>query len=242
MLGVVVFVTVLSLDEFDDTIKLLTSEDDTVDEEEGDDPLDKLDVGVLVCVIVALLVTVALDEGVKLGVLDKLDVTEPDATLDSEEVGVFVKDAESDLLLDGVIVAVPVDEGVMVTVQEPLAVIVDVIEGVPLLEFVFDEEAPTLNEAVAEKDIDALRVIVEEADKDAVPVPEVVELAVGVTDAVMLELTVLDAVAGGEFVALNDVEGVPLADPPMLRVVVGDAVTVVEVLIVVQLLSLPEGV
>ena len=66
-----------------------------------------------------------------------------------------------------------------------------------------------------------------------------VALAVGEFDAVTLELIVDDGVIGGVTVALNDIDDVPLADPPKLKVLVGVALKVFETLIVVDPLSLP---
>ena len=45
-------------------------------------------------------------------------------------------------------------------------------------------------------------------------VPETVALAVGVTDGVFRALVVDEGVIGGDTVALNDIEGVTLAEAP----------------------------
>jgi len=68
---------------------------------------------------------------------------------------------------------------------------------------------------------------------------ETVALAVGVTDGVFKALNVDDGVIGGDTVALNDIEDVTLAEPPVLREVVGVAVIVVDKLAAIEPLSLP---
>ena len=73
-------------------------------------------------------------------------------------------------------------------------------------------------------------------------VPDDVTLPVGDIDAVALALIVDDDAIVEVIVLLNDAEGVPLAVPPKLRELVPDAVIVEERLIVVDPLSLPEGV
>ena len=73
-------------------------------------------------------------------------------------------------------------------------------------------------------------------------VPDDVTLPVGDIDAVALALIVDDVVIVEVIVPLNDAEGVQLAVSPKLRVLVGDELTVLERLIVVDPLSLPEGV
>jgi len=70
-------------------------------------------------------------------------------------------------------------------------------------------------------------------------VPEIVALAVGVTDGVIKALFVDDGVVDGDTVALKDIEDVPLAEPPMLSELVGVAVIVVDTLAAIELLSLP---
>ena len=71
------------------------------------------------------------------------------------------------------------------------------------------------------------------------PVPDIVALAVGVTDGVFKALIVDDGVIGGETVALNEIEGVPLALPPKLSEFVGVADIVVDKLAAIEPLSLP---
>ena len=71
------------------------------------------------------------------------------------------------------------------------------------------------------------------------PVPEIVALAVGVTDGVFKALVVDDGVIDGDTVALNEIEGEPLALPPMLSELVGVAVIVVDKLAAIEPLSLP---
>ncbi len=71
------------------------------------------------------------------------------------------------------------------------------------------------------------------------PVPEIVILAVGVTDGVFKALIVDNGVIGGEIVALTEIEGVPLAVLPKDRVLVGVAVIVVDKLAAIDSLSLP---
>ena len=70
-------------------------------------------------------------------------------------------------------------------------------------------------------------------------VPEIVALAVGVTDGVFKALIVDDGVIDGDTVALKEMEGVPLAEPPMLSELVGVAVIVVDKLAAIEKLSLP---
>ena len=69
-------------------------------------------------------------------------------------------------------------------------------------------------------------------------VPEIVALAVGVTDGVFKALIVDDGVIDGDTVALKEMEGVPLAEPPMLSELVGVAVIVVDKLATIEKLSL----
>ena len=64
-------------------------------------------------------------------------------------------------------------------------------------------------------------------------------LAVGVTDGVFKALIEDDGVNGGDTVALNDIEDVPLAEPPVLSELVGVAVIVVDKLAAIEPLSLP---
>ena len=77
---------------------------------------------------------------------------------------------------------------------------------------------------------------------EEVAVPDDVPLPVGDIEAVALALTVDDDVIVGVMVALNETEGVLLAEPLTDKVLVGVELTVLERLIVVELLSLPLGV
>ncbi len=72
-----------------------------------------------------------------------------------------------------------------------------------------------------------------------VEVADDVPLPVGVTDAVALALIVDDGVIVGVKVALNDVEGVPLAEPPVLIELDDVAVIVEDKLATIEPLSLP---
>ena len=130
-------------------------------------------------------------------------------------------------------------------VAEGVGVLVAVDELVVLPEFdllagVFEGLDPRLIDADDDNEIDEVSVTVEEAVSDEVPVPEFVALAVGVTDCVFKALIVEDGVIGGDTVALNEMEGVPLAVSPVLRVLVGDVVIVEERLATIDSLSLPE--
>ncbi len=71
------------------------------------------------------------------------------------------------------------------------------------------------------------------------PVPEIVALAVGVPDGVFKALIVDDGVIGGDTVALNDIEDVTLAEPPVLSEVVAVAVIDEDILDTIEPLSLP---
>ena len=64
-------------------------------------------------------------------------------------------------------------------------------------------------------------------------------LDVGVTDGVFEALIVDDGVIDGDTVALNDIEDVRLAEPPMLSELVGVAVIVDDILAPIETLSLP---
>ena len=75
-----------------------------------------------------------------------------------------------------------------------------------------------------------------------VEVTDDVPLPVGEVEAVALALIVDDDVIVGVMVALNDTDGVLLAEPPTDKELVGVAEIVEERLIVVELLSLPLGV
>jgi hypothetical protein len=82
-------------------------------------------------------------------------------------------------------------------------------------------------------------VIVDEAVCEDVTVPETVALAVGVTDGVFNALIVDDGDIVGDTVALNEIEGVPLAVLPKERVFVGVTVIVEDTLATIDSLSLP---
>jgi hypothetical protein len=68
---------------------------------------------------------------------------------------------------------------------------------------------------------------------------ETVALAVGVTDRVIKAVIVDDGDTVGDWLALNDTEDVPLAEPPMLSVLVGDVVIVEDDVSTIEPLSLP---
>jgi hypothetical protein len=158
---------------------------------------------------------------------------------DNEPVGVC--DVERERLW----VEVGVHDEVAVPLRVALAVgvLVAVDELVVLPEFellagVFVGLAPIVIDDDDENEIDALRVMVDDAVSDGVDVPEIVALAVGVTDGVFKALIVEDGVIGGEIVALNDIEDVPLAESQKLRVLVGDVVIVDDTLATIELESL----
>ncbi len=68
---------------------------------------------------------------------------------------------------------------------------------------------------------------------------ETVALAVGVTDRVFKAVIVDDGDTVGDWLALNDIEDVPLAEPPVLSELVGVADIVVDKLAAIEPLSLP---
>ncbi len=128
---------------------------------------------------------------------------------------------------------------------EGVGVVVAVDELVILSEFellagVFEGLEPIVSDDDDENEIDALRVTVDDAVSDGVDVPETVALAVGVIDGVFKALIVDEGVIGGETVALNEIEGVPLEDPPILSVLVGDVVIVEDDVATIEPLSVPE--
>jgi hypothetical protein len=137
---------------------------------------------------------------------------------------------------------VPELELVGVIVGEPLAVMLAVILDVSDTLGVTLALAPSVTDGVAEFDNDALSVNEDEGVIDDVPV----------LDEVPDPVLVCEGVGGGVIVAVNvgddeddgvtDDDGVPLADAPAERVVVGVAVMVVERLNVVDPLSLLDGV
>ncbi len=135
---------------------------------------------------------------------------------------------------------VPLEEGELVAVTDKL--IVDVIESVPLSEPVSDGNAPLVIDEVGVLEIDLERLCVVDGVENEVEVPDVVALPVGDIETVALALIVDDDVIVGVMVALNDKDGVLLAVPPTDKELVGVELTVLEILTVVDPLSLPLGV
>jgi len=123
---------------------------------------------------------------------------------------------------------VPELELVGVPVGDPLLVMLAVILDVSEILGVILALAPKVTDGVAEFDKDELRDGVDEGVCDAVlvpdAVPEPVFVCVGVGGDVLLAVN--DAVGVGD--GVSDEDGVPLAEPPADKVVVGVAVTVVE--------------
>jgi len=160
-------------------------------------------------------VTLAVSEGSgkPVAVLLPVEVT----VSEPEEVDVTV------LVADGVFVAVTV--GVALDESE----ILEVIEA----------EAPFVRELVGVRDIDLDKLRLVDAVCEDVAVPEIVALDVGVTDGVFKAVIVDDGVIDGDTVALNDIEDVRLAEPPVLSELVGVAVIVVDKLAAIVPLSLP---
>ena len=196
-----------------------------------------------------------LAEGVELG--DSEDVEVLDTEDDDDGIIEFVDDGLApvvnedvgveDIDLDKVCVELGVidDVAVPLIVADGVDVMVAVNELVILSEFellagVFEGLEPRLIDADDEKEIDEVSVIVEEAVSDGVAVPETVALAVGVTEGVFKALIVDEGVIGGETVALNEMEGVPLAVSPNERVLVGVIDIVVDRLATIDSLPLPE--
>ena len=196
-----------------------------------------------------------LAEGVELG--DSEDVEVLDTEDDDDGIIEFVDDGLApvvnedvgveDIDLDKVCVELGVidDVAVPLIVADGVDVMVAVDELVILSEFellagVFEGLEPRLIDADDEKEIDEVSVIVEEAVSDGVAVPETVALAVGVTEGVFKALIVDEGVIGGETVALNEMEGVPLAVSPNERVLVGVIDIVVDRLATIDSLPLPE--
>jgi len=113
---------------------------------------------------------------------------------------------------------------------------------VPGADGVLDADAPDESDGVAELVGDAARLAVDDAVGETVP------LAVGVALPVGLPELVADAVGGaegsgeGEFDGVAAALGVPLADAPTDRVLLGVADAVVERLCVLDGESLPLGV
>ena len=88
--------------------------------------------------------------------------------------------------------------------------------------------APTVTDAVGVCDTERERLCVELGVCDGVPLVDAVGVPVDVPVGVGSAVAVVDAVAVGVTVAESDTEGVPLAVPPVERVVVGDVVIVDE--------------
>ena len=120
--------------------------------------------------------------------------------------------------------------------------IVDVVESVPLSEPVSDGNAPLVIDEVGVLEIDLESEVVELGVVLEVEVADDVPLPVGESEAVALVLIVDDGVTVGVMVTLNDKDDVPLAVPPTDKELVGVELTVLEILIVVDPLSLPVGV
>ena len=133
------------------------------------------------------------------------------APTDKDDVGVAVTEFESDWVELGVAVRLLVAEGVGVLEAVDELVILSELE---LLAGVFEGLDPRLIDADDENEIEEVSVTVEEAVLEDVTVPETVALAVGVTDGVFKALIVDEGVIGGDTVALNDIEGVTLAEAP----------------------------
>ncbi len=136
------------------------------------------------------------------------------------------------------LVLLPVVELVAVTDK----LIVDVVESVPLLLPLNDGNAPIVTDEVGDWEIDLESEMVELGVVLEVDVADDVSLPVGDIEAVALALIVDDDVIVGVIVALNDTDGVLLADPPIDKELVAVAEIVEERLIVVDPLSLPVGV
>ena len=137
---------------------------------------------------------------------------------------------------------VPVCELVGVPVHVPLPVVLDETLELSEILAVALALAPNVTEGVAEFDSDALRLDVEEGVTDDVPVLDEVSVPELVCEGVGGGVVVADNVAEDVGDGVKEDDGVPLAEPPADRVVVGVAETVVERLDVVDPLSLPVGV
>ena len=160
----------------------------------------------------------------------------------TDAVGVRDKDRERLIVELDVVDGVPVPEFVGVLVGDPLAVMLAVILDVSEILGVTLALAPNVTEGVAEFDSDALRLDVEEGVIDGVPVLDEVPDAVLVCEGVGEGVTVADNVEDDVGIGVKDDVGVTLADAPGDRVVEGDVETVVEKLVVDEPLSLPDGV
>ncbi len=167
------------------------------------------------------------EDGLAPVVNEDVGVDDTDFERDNVELDVIDDVAVPLIVADGVGVFVAVDELVILPEFELLA---GVLDGLEPIESVADDE----------NEIDEVSVIVEEAVSDGVDVPETVALAVGVTDGVFKALIVDDGVFVVDMVALNELEGVPLAVLPKDRVLVGDVDIVEERLATIDSLSLPE--
>ena len=132
------------------------------------------------------------------------------------------------------LVGVPVGDPLLVSLGETLDV--SEILGVKLA------LAPSVTDGVAEFDNEALSVDEVEGVIDEVPVldevPDPVLVCEGVGGGVIVAVSELDDEGDG----VTDDDGVPLAEAPADRVVVGVAETVMERLSVDEPLSLPDGV
>jgi hypothetical protein len=185
---------------------------------------------------------VALVEAVRLEESDTLGVMEAEAPTVTDAVGVRESDAASVSVLEGVANADPEGVGDGLPVPETVGVILDVIEDeseiVPDLEGL----APLVRLAVGDLDCVLERLCVELAVGDDVGVPEDVLEPEPVCEGVIGEVdeAVSETVDEGD--EDTDGDGVPLAEPPEDKVVVGVAVTVEEALNVDDPLSLPDGV
>jgi hypothetical protein len=216
-----------------------------------DDPLSLPDG---VCVGVQELDAVPDPDGetVPVGVDEKVIVVEPVPEKEPvfEELAPSVMDAVGERETDrerlvvelDVEDAVPVPELVGVPVGDPLPVMLAVRLDVSEMLGVSLALAPKVTDGVAEFDNEALIVDEVEGVIDEVPVldevPDPVLVCDGVGGGVIVAVNVLDDEGDG----VMDDDGVPLADAPADRVVVGVAETVVERLVVVDALSLPDGV
>ena len=191
-------------------------------------------------------------ETVPVGVDEKVIVVEPVPEKEPvfEELAPRVTDAvgERETDRERLVVELAVDDGVpvpelvgeLVGVALPvmLAVRLDVSEilGVTLA------LAPKVTDGVAVFDSEALIVDEVEGVIDEVPVPDDVPEPVFVCEGVGGGDIVAVSVADDEDDGVTDDDDVPLADAPADRDIVGDAEIVVERLVVVDPLSLPDAV
>ena len=185
---------------------------------------------------------VVLVEAVRLEESDTLGVMEAEAPTVTDAVGVREFDAASVSVLEGVANADPEGVGDGLPVPETVGVILDVIEDesemVPELEGL----APLVRLAVGDLDCVLERLCVELAVEDDVGVPEVVLEPEPVCEGVTGEVDEAVSETLDEGDEDSDGDGVPLAEPPYDKVVVGVAVTVEDTLNVDDPLSLPDGV